>query len=477
MIENVDVPFFRRVLELEGKTYEDFLNFVFEIINLKDVITYDDFLIFRASIFAKIASNDYNFLNIDNVIMERISNSFNATTLKLYSYMKYLADNKKIYLEDKVDVLKYYGDIKNIDKKICAYDNIENLDFVNLEDVLNYIMEIGRKGNKDDIALSIILNIVSLEEAEKYYEQLIEKLKNFCVKYKAIIKELNHKKLIKELFDYLLLSKFDDKIKMLCQMIEYLKNNNLKKDKIYTVLKKVEELRINRLNINIGVQIRSEIYSVQLTKFQEVCHYENNGKGEKREENRYGGTYIYTDGVKNWLIKTASANRQNNFEDTYKIKVKDFKYVLFNHKMVDDENLFGPRFHIISKLQIYDFDMDISTLPSYEELQSFKVPPQIDFIQVEEKNKAVDTILQIERTIKDVNKILNKLTKLQEKLQIIKDSNEYANVFSQIESLENLIEQMEAMKSKTYDEYLKQGITELEKLTILKKLSKKMNVL
>lgn len=469
MIENVDVPFFRRVLELERKTYEDFFNFVFEIINLKDVITYDDFLVFESMIFNQLGNNNSSFEDIDDFIRKEVNKIYDIKILKLNSYINYLAYNKKIKLNNKVNILKYYGNKKNIDKRICAYGNISNIDYVDLQDVLNYIVMLGKMGEKDDIALSIILNTVSLEEAEKYYEQLIEKLKNFCVKYKEIIKELNHKKLIKELFKYFQLSKWENKGVMFYQMIEYLKNNNLKKDKIYIVLKKVEELQINRLNINIGSQVPSEIYSVQLTKFQYENRSMSYGKGEKREENRYGGTYIYTDGVKNWLIKTASANEQNDFKDTYKIEIKNFKYVLFNRKMVDDETLFGPRFHIISELQIYDFDMDISTLPSYEELQSFKVPPQIDFIQVEEKNKAVDTILQIERTIKDVNKILTKLTKLQEKLQIIKDSNEYANVFSQIESLENLIEQMEAMKSKTYDEYLKHGITELEKLTILKK--------
>lgn len=473
MIKNVDTAFFRKILELDARIYEDFFNFVTEIIDLKDNITYDDFLVFKSSIFNQLANNNYSFENIDDLIRERVNKSYDVAILKLYSYMNYLGHSKKIDLNDKVDVLKYYGDINNIDERIFPYSNDHNIDCVNLQDVLNYIVMIGKQGKKDDIALSIILNAVSLKETEKYYEQLIEKLKNFCIKYKDVIEELEYKKLMGELFEYFQLSKRSDKCKMFHKMIEYLKGNNLRKDKIYTVLKKVEELQIDQLNINVECQISSEIYNVRFSKFQKAYYNEKNNEQNETIENGYAGTYIYTDGAKNWLIKTESANPKNNFEDTYTIEISNFKYVLLNDKQIDwgDDCIgpfFGPYLDRITKLQIYDFDMDISILPSYEDLNSFKISPQIDSIQVEEKTKAVDTILEIESTIKDVKKLLDRLKKLQEKLQIIKDSNEYTDVFSQIKSLENLMEQMEAMKSTTCAEYLKQGITELEKIKTLK---------
>lgn len=474
MIKNVDTTFFRKILELDARIYEDFFYFVTEIIELKDNITFDDFLVFKSSIFNQLANNNYTFENIDDLIREKINKSCDVTILNLYSYMNYLGHSKKIDLNDKVDVLKYYGDIKNIDKRIFPYNNVRNIDCVNLQNVLDYIIKIGTQGKKDDIALSIILNTVSLNEAEKYHEQLIEKLKNFCIKYKNVIEELEHKKLIRELFEYLQLSKWSDKGEMFHQMIEYLKGNKLKKDKIYTVLKKVEELKIDQLNINVECQISNEIYNVRFSKFQKAYYNAKNDEQDGTIENGYVGTYIYTDGAKNWLVKMESAHQKNNYEDTYTIEISNFKYVLLNDKQIDWEYdcIGGPYLGIITKLQIYDFDMDISNLPTYEELNSFKIKPQIDFIQVEEKTKAVDTILQIESTIKDVKKLLGKLKKLQEKLHIIKDSNEYAGVFSQIKSLENLIEQMETMKSITCAEYLKQGVTELEKLKTLKKEKK-----
>lgn len=466
MIENVDVTFFRKVLELDN--YEEFLNFVTEAKELKNIITYDDFLVFRDSIFNQLRNNNYNFQNIDDVIREELNRSYDTTILKLDSYMNYLSHNKKINLNEQVDVLKYYGDIKNIDERICAYSNISNIDRVEIQDVLNYLMMISKVGKKDDIALSIILDRISKEEFESYYEQLIEKMKNFCQKYEDVIKELNNKKLINELFKYFQLAMigWSKEYNMFQQMIEYLKV--LKKDKIYTVLKKVEELQINQVNISIEREVKSEIHNIELSKFKKAYY------NKETIENGYAGTYIYTDGDKNWLVKTGSAHYENNFEDTYKVEISNFKYVLVNDKLIDrgddcDGPFFGPYLSIISKLQINDFDMDISTLPSYEELHSFKIKPQVDFIKVEERTKSADTILQIESTIRDVKKLLTRLKKLQEKLQFVKDSKEYTAVFSQINYLENLIGQMEDMKSCVSEEYLKQGITELVKLKKLKK--------
>ncbi len=468
MIENVDVTFFRKVLELDN--YEEFLNFTTELMELMNNITYDDFLVFRDSIFNQLRNNNYNFQNIDDVIREELNRSYDTTILKLNSYMNYLSHNKKINLNDRIDVLKYYGDIKNIDERICAYSNISNIDCVELQDVLNYLMMISKVGKKDDIALSIILDRISKEESESYYEQLIEKMKKFCQKYEDVINELHNKKLINELFKYFQLAiiGWSKEYNMFQQMIEYLKVNNLKKDKIYTILKKVEELQINQVNISIEREVKGEIHNIGLSKFKKAYY--------KKEtiENGYVGTYIYTDGDKNWLVKTGSAHYENNFEDTYKVEISKFKYVLVNDKLIDrcddcDGPFFGPYLSIISKLQINDFDMDISTLPSYEELHSFKIKFQVDFIKVEERTKSADTILQIESTIRDVKKLLGKLTKLQEKLQFVKDSKEYTDVFSQINYLENLIGQMEDMKSCVSEEYLKQGITELDKLKELKK--------
>ena len=151
MIENVDVTFFRKVLELDN--YEEFLNFVTEAKELKNIITYDDFLVFRDSIFNQLRNNNYNFQNIDDVIREELNRSYDTTILKLDSYMNYLSHNKKINLNEQVDVLKYYGDIKNIDERICAYSNISNIDRVEIQDVLNYLMMISKVGKKDDIAL------------------------------------------------------------------------------------------------------------------------------------------------------------------------------------------------------------------------------------------------------------------------------------------------------------------------------------
>lgn len=472
MIENIDTVFFRKVLELEN--YDAFFAIVTELSEFKDYLTYYDFLILRNSLFKEIANNNYNFENIDDEIRKKISKSFSETILKLYSYMNYLSYRKKINLEERVDVLKYYGDIKNIDERICAYSNIDNIDCVEYKDVLDYIVTISKEGKKDDIALSILLNKVSLEETEKYYEQLIEKMKNFLIKYKKVIEELNNKKLLEELFEYFYKSilGWSNEYYMFSQMIEYLKVNNLKKDKIYTVLKKVEELKIDKLNISVKPSLPSEIHDVYISKFKEAYYYT-----EKKEtiKNGYAGTYIYTDGIKNWLIKTKIGNYKNNFEDTYKMEISDFNYVLINNKLIDrGEDCCGPFFggpylNRTTTMQIYDFDMDISTLPTYEELYSFNIEPQVDFTKVQEKTEAVDTILQIEMAIKDIQKFLNKLIKLQEKLQIIKNSNEYKAVFLQIESLERLIEQMGAMKSATYTEYLKEGITELKELVILKK--------
>lgn len=259
---------------------------------------------------------------------------------------------------------------------------------------------------------------------------------------------------------------------MFSQMIEYLKVNNFKKDKIYTVLKKVEELKIDKLNISVKPSLPSEIHDVYISKFKEAYYYT-----EKKEtvKNGYAGTYIYTDGIKNWLIKTKKGDYKNNSEDTYKIEISDFNYVLINNKLIDwGDDCCGPFFggpylNRTTTMQIYDFDMNISTLPTYEELDSFNIKPQVDFVKVGEKTNSVDNILQIESTIKAVKRLLDKLTKLQERLEFIKDTSEYTNVFSQINYLENLIEQMEAMKSTTYTEYLKEGITELKELVILKK--------
>lgn len=471
MIKNVDTTFFKKILELDERIYESFFNFVTEMSDLKDNITYDDFLVFKYSIFFELANNNCSFENIDDLIREKLNEIYDATILKLYSYMSYLDHSKDINLNNKVDILKYYGDIKKIDESIFPYSNVHNIDYVNLQDVLDYVVTLEKYGKKDDIALSIILNIVSLNETEIYYEKLIEKWKNFCIKYKDVIKKLDQKELMKELFEYLQLSEWEDKRNMFYQMIEYLKNNNLKRDKIYTVLKKVEELQIDQVSINVEGQISSEIYNIRFSKFKKAYYNTPNDELVETIENGYAGTYIYTDGVKNWLVKMECATSKNHFEDIYTVEISNSKYVLWNDKQIDwGEDYIGSGLHLdrITKLQIYDFDMDISTLPTYEELNSFKINPQIDFIQVEEKTKAVDTILQIESTINDVKKLLDKLKKLQQKLQIIKDSNEYTEILLQIKNLENFIEQMETIRSITSTEYMKQGITEIEKLKILK---------
>lgn len=139
--------------------------------------------------------------------------------------------------------------------------------------------------------------------------------------------------------------------------------------------------------------------------------------------------------------------------------------------MYDSEADFGPYLSISSRLKIYNFDIDIKTFPSYEELINFKIAPQVDFDSVKNKTNAIDSILQVEKITKDINKLINNFEQLYVKLGIIKNYLEYLEVLSGI-NLRNLLEQMKNMESILCNDYSEKGIIELEDIEKLKILRK-----
>ena len=469
MIENINVTFFRNILDFDNKTYDNFFNFVSDISDLMKDIIYNDWLILQYNFVDKFINNDYSFEGIDDLMKTSIDDNYKFKLSKMASYLKYLVNNGKINLQSEIDVIKYYGSLENVPKEIYPYGNVDNS--VTLESVTGYAEYLSNfwHCHVDNVVPLIILDIVSLEDIEKHYDTLTETFKNICMQYKDVIKELESRNLKKCFNDYIL-----SKNIMFYKMLEYLKSNYSKKDKIYDVLKKVEELKI--VNVNIRNKDNNSIHEVEFSHF-DVAKIKH-GREEESLEDGYAGTYIYTDGIKKWLLQKENPNTYKAYQHTYVVEIRKFNYILFNHKHIDwgEDEFFWPcAVPYLSKtteLDIYDFDIDINTFPTYEELNDFKIKPQFDSVIVKNKTAALNSILQVESLIKDTKKLLDNLESLKPELNIIKDYKEYLDTFSSIDSLKNLITKMKNMKFALCNAYSEQGIMELEEIETLKVLKK-----
>lgn len=78
MIKNVDISFFRNVLEFDDKTYTLFFDFVSDILDLEKNITKADFLVFEYKFINQFIDNKYSFEGIDDTL-----NKFQLIIIKM----------------------------------------------------------------------------------------------------------------------------------------------------------------------------------------------------------------------------------------------------------------------------------------------------------------------------------------------------------------------------------------------------------
>lgn len=235
----------------------------------------------------------------------------------MISYLRYLERNEKIDLDKEIDVIKYYGKSKNVPEEIYPFGIDSNP--VTLESVIDYLEYLYFNSTSiDNIAPLIIKENVTLSDRdiEIHYDKLLEKFKELCIKYGNVIKELESRNLKESFFNMVRSKNYGNSV-MFHKMVKYLKVNYLKKDKIYDVLKKAEELQINFLEIYDECQQDKDIY--EEIKFLEFNRARINGKDELIE-NGYAGTYIYTDGIKEWLIE--KKHNSIDYDHIYTVKVK-----------------------------------------------------------------------------------------------------------------------------------------------------------
>lgn len=454
-LENKDITFFKNVLEFDNKLFEEFLNFFSDLLNLKSNI--GNTTLYHFWDFVKyFISNEYNIEELDNLIEKiKMIDNIGLTIDKIESYIC----NNKINWEEEIDISKYYKDSNNIPEDIYYYGIKDN--GVNIKSIIIYLRKCIKN---DNVAFSILLEKIPLDNVEEYYNKVLETFKMICIKYKDVIRKLHDTNLVKEFYRYVM-SRPN-------YMLEYLKANYAKKDKIYEVFSKAQELHIKNLNIHDDSKKSVNSYEVSFQHFDKAKIYTQDGY--EYINDCYTGEYIYTDGLKKWLIEQKKSDKHNN-KKNYAVEISNANYELICEKYLyeDDDAFIYNEYLLIGQitLEIYDFNVDVKTFPTYEELISFKVPPQVP--NIENKTRAVDSILKVEDTTKNINKLINDLTDLKQKLDIIRDYPEYLDTFSHINDLISLYEQIGNLKTILCNKYFNEGIIETSDLDKLKKLRRK----
>ncbi len=356
MMQNIDVNFFKNVLKFEKGTFDKFIDFVHQTRYLieNDI---NSFYYLKHNMYDDFIKNGYKFDKHDLSDIE-----------KIYLYAKEHKSDKK------VDVLRYYGDIENVNPEICPFGLISKIDNVKLSGILYYI---NNYNPNDEIANKIILDNISLEEVNQYYDRLTETLSNYLEEYKDIIKELENRDL-NVFWEYINDKNPNRHYSYFCNFCDYLKENYDKKDKIIKVLDKADELQIKDIDIIDDCDVLDGIYDVSYTQTLNTTSVDTNEK----IPSGYIGKDVYTDGDKKWLGVMSTK--------IYPVEITNAKYVLLKNRKFNSGRLGynsnnNSFVEVQTKLQVSDFDFDIEDLPSYSELHDFSTMPKIDFANADKQ--------------------------------------------------------------------------------------------
>ena len=410
MIKNVDVKFFRQILNLDENLVYEFLGFSDEIKKLEDI--YGKSYAYIRYI--------YGYLNKDSCSYEDIF-KFISLGAKICFYVYYLKQNNLLNfdLNEFIDIRELYknSDLKNIDPY-----NMKNLDYYNFHDLLLYILY----NDRDEIALNFIFKFINKDEVNKFIEEFLNKLKFILKKHENVLSKL--KEINCNIWSYIN-KNMDDK-KDFYAFSNYIKEHFNLVGKIKEVINKIALLNIDTFDIALESTDIDKAYSKEKHQINYPVRY-----NDRIFREGFYGCEIYTDGKITYLGKK---------EYTYPVIVSGAKYVLVNDKYIDDDDMgFCWDLKIDNYLIISDFDFDINTLPSYEDLYLFSREIKINEKEALAKKDAEDIINSVDKCRDDIENIIMSISSINKKITFLENKKDLT---SSKDKLDLVIKELASLK-------------------------------
>ena len=419
MIKNINVKFFKDSLKLDDLNL--FLDFIQDLEDYQN--KYSNLLFLLNYVFSYGKDDDAK------VILQNLL----TTGHKIYFYVLYNED--KFNLKEPIDIVNMYGGIYKLSENIIPYNIETNLNNYNFNDLLKYIYN----NEPDDIIMNYISKYIIFDEVEDFYTKITAIIFNMLKKYQKL--KLYFKDNLWFRIRIFLNNYNKNDFYKFCH---YLKDNCDKKEMIYHVLAKLDSLDIKYFD---------KVFDDSDVNKEYVKSSYKLGVEYKTKEPIYAGCEIYTDGIITYLAQ------ENNNE--FPIKVEGAKYVLENEKSEDDEVMLGININIHNHMIIKEFDFNLNTLPTKEELNDIKREVVVNDEAFKKKNVS-DLFKSILSCQSKANSLIIDLNKLEENITFLKekclDNEQNSN------NLRILINELEQVKEKVYAYYKEIGLINAEEL-------------
>lgn len=307
--------------------------------------------------------------------------------------------------------------------------NLKEDDFDKINDFINIINEMKANDNIKEFNY-----ILKTNNIKKIFNNLFlnTEYKTIIIKYKSIIEMLIEKNIFNEFIENTPI-----------ELLDYLTVNYSKKMQYKEIINKINLGHIKELYFmpELDFEIKGSM-ELSVSKYTDgetnVCKYHvTNG--------------IYSDGDVTWLHQS-----QNNI---YSYNVVNANYIIqySKGKLI---NIYNP-----VKMIVKNFDFDVNTIPSFEDLNNISVCPNMDYNLLNNRINAINIIENLESTS---NLLYNLLNNSEELLNQFIDNPRMEILINQKENLELMKQELLFLSKETYEDFIEQKIVSLDDIQKIK---------